>query len=58
MITAFSKETSYTPEEEVQQEIDENANSEIVDIENEEKEEKPEEKQEAEKKQEPEGPDF
>lgn len=36
MITAFSKETKYSTEEEVQAEIDEKANSEVIDIDNEE----------------------
>jgi recombination protein RecT len=58
MITAFSKETNYTPEEEVQQEIDEKANSEVIDIENEEEEGEETKQEEEQEKQEPEGPDF
>ena len=52
MITAFSQETKYSAEEEMQQEIEDKANSETIDIEAEEEEDKKEEPAE------PAKPDF
>lgn len=45
MITALSQENQYTPEEELQHDVDENANSEIIDIEKDEPKGEPEEEE-------------
>lgn len=58
MISAFSKENSYSPEEEVQQEIEENANDEVINIEAEDENQDQDQEPEEEKKKAKKGPDF
>lgn len=63
MITAFSQETKYSPEEQIQGEIDENANSETIDIDSPEEDESGDENEEEKKPEQtaevgPEGPGF